>query len=51
MTRSAPALEQKQAARLHELASHLDQDPGSLENKCFNAIGDKLRRQKCESSA
>ena len=24
---------------------------GSLENKCFNAIGDKLRRQKCESSA
>ena len=46
-----PALEQKQAARLHELDSHLDQDSGSLENKYFNAIGDELCKQKCESSA
>ena len=46
-----PALEQDQAARLHELESHLDQDPGSLVNKYFNAIRDELRRQKCESSA
>ena len=30
-----PALEQKQAARLHELDSHLNQDSGSLENKYF----------------
>ena len=46
-----PALEQKQAARLDELKSPLDQDPDSLETKYCNAIGDELRRQKRESSA
>ena len=46
-----PTLEQEQEARLDELESHLDQDPDSLETKYFNAIGDELRRQKCESSA
>ena len=46
-----PKLEQEQEARLDELESHLDQDPDSLENKYFNAIGAELRRQKGESSA
>ena len=41
-----PALEQKQAVRIHELESHLDKDPGSLENEYFNKIGDELREQK-----
>ena len=45
-----PALEQKQAARLRELESHLDQDPDSLETRFFNAIGDELRKEKREPS-
>ena len=45
-----PDLEQKQAARLDELESHLGQDPDSLETKYFNAIGDELRKEKCEFS-
>ena len=46
-----PKLEQEQEVRLDELKSYLDQDPDSLEIKYFKAIGDKLRRQKGESSA
>lgn len=46
-----PKLEQEQEARLDKLKLHLDQDPDSLETKYFNAIGDELRRQECESSA
>ena len=46
-----PKLEQEQEARLRERESHLDQDPDSLEDKCFNEIGEELRRQKGESSA
>ena len=46
-----PKLEQEQKARLRELESHLDQDPDSLGDKCFNEIGEELRRQKGESSA
>ena len=39
-------LMQEQDARLDELERHLDQDPDSLENKYFNAIGEELRRQR-----
>ena len=46
-----PKLEQEQEARLRERESRLDQDPDSLEDKCFNEIGEELRRQKGESSA
>ena len=38
-------LEQKQDPRLKELERHLEQDPESIENKYFNAIGEELRRQ------
>ena len=46
-----PELKQRQQARIRELEGHLDQDPDSLANKYFNAVGDELRKQKCESSA
>ena len=46
-----PGLAQKQQARIDELERRLDQDPDSLENKYFNAVGAELRKQKCESSA
>ncbi len=40
-----PKLEQEQDPRLKELERHLEQDPESIENKYFNAIGEELRRQ------
>ena len=35
-----PGLEQEQDPRLVEIERHLEQDPESIENKYFNAIGE-----------
>ncbi len=41
-----PKLEREQDARLKELERHLEQDPESIENRYFNAIGAELCRQR-----
>ena len=39
-------LEWQQEARIAELEHDLDQDPGSLEIKYYNAVGEELRRER-----
>ena len=41
-----PGLEQEQDPRLVEIERHLEQDPESIENQYFNAIGAELHLQR-----